>query len=76
MSLRYTKKKQTIIPQTRGGYCPTLTSVYELVSAANLISVAHFPKPCVLEEYEYEEEHKEHTDKRCDGHQQNHHVDL
>lgn len=46
---KQTMKMQTIIPRTRGGHCPTLTSSYERIGLANLIGVDHFPKPCAFE---------------------------
>lgn len=32
------------LPVTKDGLAPTITAVYEVLGAANLISVAHYPK--------------------------------
>lgn len=44
--------RQIGLPTTKEGLAPTITAVYEMIGAANLISVAHYPKIGIGEIYE------------------------
>lgn len=45
------KKTSFIVPQTKMGASPTITASVKNMGCANIVSLAHFPIPGVIEIY-------------------------